>query len=188
MIKILRNVFVLFFVGVVNFSFSQKLYVWCPTYLPEIELENDILNGSKIDVIIKDTRITTKKSKIKCLSESIQTSIIELIALNFPKSQVQLIDESKMDKSTARIIIMIEMNNYNSHFSSPLWYGQTGFDVKIINRFLPDNQTKSKDIYWIAREQNTLGTNSGKIALQNSFEMAANDLIRFIYEISNLIN
>lgn len=188
MIKILRNVLVLFFVGLVNLSFSQKLYVWCPTYLPDLELQNEILNDSNIDVIIKDTRILTHRSKIKCLSESIQSSVVELIALNFPKSRVQLIEESKMDRSTAKLIIMIEMNNYNSHFSSPLWYGQTGFVVKITNRFLAENQTKSKEIHWITREQNMWGLKSGKKALQYSFELAANDLINFIYEISTMIN
>jgi hypothetical protein len=188
MVKNLRNVLLLFFIGVVNLSFSQKLYVWCPTYLPDLELQSQILKDSNIDVIIKDTRILTNRSKIKCLSESIQSSIVELIALNFPKSKVQLIEESKMESSTAKLIVMIEMNNYNSHFSSPLWYGQTGFVVKITSRFLAENQTKSKEIHWITREQNFKGLKSGKKALQYSFELAANDLIQFIYEISNMFN
>lgn len=188
MIKILNNLLVLCFVWVVNFSFSQKLYVWCPTYLPEMGLNNNVLNGSSIDVIIKDKRIFTKRSKINCLSESIQTSIVDLIALNFPKSKIQLIDDSKVDSSSANILVEIDMNHYNSHFSSPLWYGQTGFLVKLTNRDSIENKMFSKDIHWITREQNLWGFKSGKKALQYSFELAANDLINFISEFSNLIN
>ncbi len=159
---------------------AQKTYVWYPSRIPEFELDSQSFKDLVIDVIIKDTRVIPPRSKVYCSPEELEKAVLELLTLNFPHSKVNKIEESNSANSSARVVVTITLKSYFAKFSSPLWYGQTGFEVKVTNRFLESNQTESKEIEWITRENNWWGYKSARKALQYAFDLAAEDLVNFI--------
>jgi hypothetical protein len=201
--KVCSVLFILTLISFGNYTFSQKLYIWCPKdqiIKPRISfLENDTINIS-----IFDGRILTKNSKIECTSENTVLQLLEFIKKSYPSAVVNVLSSDAYFKDLIknRITFKIGISAYHAGFGADVnvgfgsvggnfsygiipegkWNAVTAFAVKIYDYRNNQEIKKTKDIYKIASKSNMGGYMTAKNVLNNTYIEACQEMLFFIDE------
>ncbi|MFC2150961.1 caspase domain-containing protein [Bacteroidota bacterium] len=130
-----------------------------------------------VDVIIKDSRTSSK-----VFSEKIIRSIASFIKESYPNTNINFIRNLRNDfnPETDKILVQIDIINYNVLRKGNQWNAKTIIDVVVID--LRTNQIKKykERISHISTQVNKNGTQFAKQALNASFKIAVLKSVKYI--------
>ena len=156
-----------------GFSSTAQTFVFCPN----IEVPRIINIEDSVYIVLEDLRPKQKKLKEKCSKEELIKEVKDLFSEVFKgKSIFKEIDEIGSIKNENRIIFNIQLKNYHTSFRQAKYYAKTIFSLNIIdssqNQIIAYEEFRGTDSKF-----NTFGFKSGKIASNNSFRDAFNDMV-----------
>lgn len=163
---------------------AQKMYIWCPEQLnstPITEKARDL----EIDVSINDTRLITEKSKNKCTTAELTGSIFQIIKMTYPLSTINNVVGNKTKTESGKIFIEINIRAYYATFTSPMWFAQTDYSLKITDNRNSTSKEYSQDIHKESSFFNVGGLATAKNNLNKTYIEANIELIDFITDMLN---
>lgn len=189
------------FLFILNLSFGQKLYVWCPDD-QEVKARVGFLESEEIDLVIFDGRTIPKKSKIACESENVILALSNYIRKAYPDAKLNVLDETEYYKKAKenRITIKIAISAYHAGFGSDItvgignvggsfsygvipkgeWNGLTSYYAQISDYRKDEEHKYSKEISEIASKPNLWGYKSARNCLNTTYIQANQSLLFFI--------
>ncbi|MDL2254957.1 hypothetical protein LJC38_00045 [Parabacteroides sp. OttesenSCG-928-K15] len=149
----------LLFSVLASYVYSQKkMYIYKPSVNEYIS--TDLLEGQKIKLTIKDTRVIAPKSKIEASFEDIKTEITKALYNTYPKAT--------FSESESNVEIIINVKSYDVTFYTGMWHAQTRYVVTIKH----GEKEVEDDLEQINRFYNTTGTKKAKTTLNKCFNNA----------------
>jgi len=181
----MKNLFLLVsFLTAIHASNAQKMYIWCPQKLTPSPRTTQLKDVS-IDLVITDSRVFTGKVKNKCNSDELKNSLFELIRSTYPSARITLISDKKSINSNTSVLIEVDITAYHATFTTPMWFAQTDFSVKIKNLKATTPTEFSKDIHKEKKFFNVGGFGTAKNNLNKSYLEASIELLDFISDSLN---
>ncbi len=168
--------FTLFLLNNVN---AQKMYVWCPKPLNPVA-DTEQLSGIKVNVLVKDSRLLSGKIKNKCTSEQLVNSLFKLIKAKYPSATISKISSKKNQSENCQVLIEINITAYYATFTSPMWYAQVDYSLKINDYRGEETITHNTDIHKEKKFFNMGGFKTAQNNLNKSYIEANTVLLDFI--------
>lgn len=169
---------VIFLLATIQFSYAQKMYIWCPDELNPAVQENELENVN-VYISVKDVRLLTDNVKDKCESEEITNSITSLIKKSFPNANFKGL-ESISETDPEGLKIDIRLISYFSEFHTAAWKGKTELEVSIADYRKEDPENIELDISKSKSNGNFGGMRTAKNNLRKSYNKAMIELLGFI--------
>lgn len=170
----MKNLFLLIFLSIPLIGLSQS-YVFCP----EIKtIQRQGFSETKISIVYKDSREYDRKLKEKCTKDEIFNSFTNNLAKTFPDFSISVLAEDQYDSLPQNGEVRLKLNllKCDATFYPAVYVSNTDYFVTMI-----DNRKEQKiytdTIKGAANQFNMWGLKSGKIALNNSFQIAYDKLV-----------
>lgn len=155
-----------------NNAFTQKDYVWCPKEIT-LSPSNSLFKDKKVQLIINDSRVLSKKVKNKCKGVDVFSAISNTVK--------SLAPNAKFVDSDSEIKIEIWVQSYSATFTSPMWYANTGLKIKITeNGVEKDNKTFTSSEKFF----NVGGLATAKNNLNKSYKAVMSEFITYLNSLS----
>jgi len=158
---------------------AQKMYIWCPNKLVASP-RTEQLKNIEINLLINDTRILTEKSKNECTSDELTNSLFTLIKATYPSATINKLTDGKKKIEDGKIFIEINITAYYATFTTPMWFAQTGYSVKITDSRNGSKKDYSQDIQKEKKFFNVGGYGTAKNNLNKSYMEANMDLLSLL--------
>jgi len=158
---------------------AQKMYIWCPDQLKS-NPRTEQLKNIEINVLINDTRLITEKSKNKCTTEELTSSLFNIFKATYPSATINRVLDNKKKTESGKIFIEINITAYYATFTSPMWFAQTDFSLKITDFRNSTVKEHSHDIHKEKKFFNVGGFATAKNNLNKTYIEANIELLDFI--------
>jgi len=181
--------------------FSQKMYVWCQKEQEQTPRKG-FLENRQIDLVLFDTRIMSKKSKIECESETIISNLVDLVRQTYPSANYNLLESDRFYQNPAenRLTIKIAISAYHAAFGADVkvgigssggnfvwgvfpegkWNAVTGYSVMLYDYENGAKNKMTKEIGQVSSRPNTGGYRTAKNILNTAYIQANQELFSFI--------
>jgi hypothetical protein len=183
-----------------NYSFGQKLYVWCPDE-QNVKPRIGFLENQEINILVFDGRTITKNSKVECESENVVQALSNYIRKAYPSAKINLLKNEAYYKKPekGKITIKLAISAYHAGFGADIsagigsvggnfsygvipkgeWNGVTSYYVQIFDSRNEDKKLV-KEISEIASKPNMWGYKTAKVCLNTTYIQANQTLLFFI--------
>ncbi len=158
---------------------AQKMYIWCPNHLKSAP-RTEMLKNIEINVLINDTRLITEKSKNKCTTEELGNSLFNIVKSTYPSATINRVLDNKKKTESGNIFIEMNITAYYATFTSPMWFAQTDFSLKITDFRNSSPKEYSHDIHKEKQFFNVGGFATAKNNLNKTYMEANIELLDFI--------
>lgn len=158
---------------------AQKMYIWCPEQLNSTP-RTEKLKNLEINILINDTRLITEKSKNKCTTEELTSSVFNIIKATYPSATINKVVDNKKKTESGKIFIEINITAYYATFTSGMWFAQTDFSLKLTDNRNSTSIDYSQDIHKEKKFLNVGGFATAKNNLNKTYLEANIELLDFI--------
>ncbi|MBO0593921.1 hypothetical protein I2486_21160 [Cellulophaga sp. E16_2] len=181
--------------------YSQKMYVWCQKE-QEPTPRKGFLENRQIDLVLYDTRILTKKSKIECESETIISNLVDLVRQTYPSASFNVLESDRFYQNPAenRLTIKIAISAYHAAFGADVkvgigssggkfvwgvfpegkWNAVAGYTVMLYDYENGAENKMTEEFGQVSSRPNTGGYRTAKNILNTAYIQANQELFAFI--------
>lgn len=155
----------------------------CPRvkfFCPEIKTrQRQGFSETKISIVYKDSREYDRKLKEKCTKEEIFNSFTNNLANTFPDFNISVLAENQYDSLPQNGEVRLKLNllKCDATFYPAVYVSNTDYFVTMIDNNRKEQKIYTDTIKGAANQFNMWGLKSGKIALNNSFQIAYDKLV-----------